>query len=280
MCRLFFSLTKSSRNNEPKRQLLNFFDKCEQQDIKDGFGMCWYNDNDWHTYKKPLHYRDDPHIFKKVDNISSKVILAHARNINKTNVPKHRVEKERCLENTHPISYKETIFMHHGDLLLETQDGLKGYQRFKHLPEFKRKIKETIALLDASLLKDMKGNTDSELLMFLFLSVKKNVELENPKVNEEDLIAHSFKKTVKLIKDTKLVNRSNIILAHDDYILIAKIIKNDSKFIAGGLDIYVDIIPDGIIISSCKLSQSAKNMKSNTAIIVNHKKNTINTINV
>jgi hypothetical protein len=114
-------------------------------------------------------------------------------------------------------------------------------------------------------------------ILFLFLSVKKTVELENPKVNEERLIAHSFKKMVKLIKDTKLVNRSNIILAHNDYILIAKIIKNDSKFIAGGLDIYVDIIPDGIIISSCKLSSSAKNMKSNTAIIVNHKKNNIET---
>jgi hypothetical protein len=170
--------------------------------------------------------------------------------------------------------------MHHGDLLLETQEGLKGYQRFKHLPDFKKKIREIIALMDPSLLKDMKGNTDSELLLFLFLSVKKNVELENPKVNEEDLIAHSFKKMIKLIKDTKLVNRSNIILAHNDYILIAKIIKNDSAFIAGGLDIYVDVIPDGLIISSCKLSPSAKNMKSNTAIIVNHKKNTINTINV
>ena len=43
MCRLFFSLTKSSRNNEPKRQLLNFFDKCEEEDIKDGFGLSWYN---------------------------------------------------------------------------------------------------------------------------------------------------------------------------------------------------------------------------------------------
>jgi predicted glutamine amidotransferase len=280
MCRLFFSLTKSSRNNEPKRQLLNFFDKCEEEDIKDGFGLSWYNNNNWHAYKKPLHYREDPHVFKKVDNISSKVILAHARNINKVNMTKLRVAKERCLENTHPILYKDTIFMHHGDLLLETQDKLKNFQQFKHLPEFKAKIRDLITLLDASMLQDIKGNTDSELLLFLFLSIKKFVSLENPNIDEDEIILHSLKKMVKLIKDTKLVNRSNIILAHNDYILIAKILKHDSKIVSHSIDLFIENIPNGIIISSCKLSPNMKNMKNNTAIIINHKKNSIKTYNI
>ena len=280
MCRLFFSLTKSSRNNEPKRQLLNFFDKCEQEDIKDGFGICWYNDRDWHTYKKPLHYRDDPHIFKKVDNISSRVILAHARNINKKDVSKYHVTKEKCANNTHPILHKGNIFMHHGDLLLQIPEGLKGYQRFKRLPEFQIKIQELISNIDESLLKDMKGNTDSELIFFLFLSIKNQLTLENPKVSEEELTVHSFKKMIKLIKETKLVNRSNIMFANKDLILIAKIIKNNTKFIANSLDLFVDTTNDGIIISSIKLTPDAKNMKSNTAIIINHKTNSINTLNI
>lgn len=280
MCRLFFSLN-FNRSNVPKKMLLDFFEKCEKEDIKDGFGISWYHDNTWHTYKKPLHYLTDPHIFKKVDHLSGKVILAHARNINKKDVSKYHVTKEKCIQNTHPILYKDNIFMHHGDLLLETSEGLKGYQRYKRLPEFKLKIKELISNIDESILKNMKGNTDSELILFLFLSIIKKKELENPNVNKDDLIVSSFLQLIALIKNTKLVNRSNIMFANNDYILVAKIIKNDTKFIANSLDLFIDTSTNnGIVISSIRLSPESKNMKSNTAIIINHKKNIIKTFSI
>lgn len=281
MCRLFFSLTKSSRNNEPKRLLLNFFDKCEQEDINDGFGICWYNENAWHTYKKPLHYREDPHIFKKVDNISSKVILAHARNINKEEVSRYHVMKERCIENTHPILYKKYIFMHHGDLLLEHNDRLVGHQRFKRLPEFKAKLKELRSHIDPELLKDMKGSTDSELLLFLFLSIQKRLADDNQDKKEDltkdDLMLKSFLGMIKLVEKTGLVNKSNIILAVNGHILIAKILKNPTKIRGlNELPLYIDSKNnDEIVASTIKLTPDAKNLKNNNIIIINHRTNHI-----
>jgi len=285
MCRLFFSLTKSSRNNEPKRLLLNFFDKCEQEDIKDGFGICWYNDKAWHTYKKPVHYRDDPHIFRKVDNISSKVIIAHARNINKESVSSYHVKKEKCVENTHPILYNKHLFMHHGDLLLETEKGLVGHQRFKKLPEFKEKIKALREQVDPELLKDMKGTTDSELLLFLFLTAKKQLESEETRMTPEETMLKSFLNMIKTVEKSGLVNRSNIVLAVNGYVLIAKILNNPTKFKRiTDLPLYATSgdykNKDEIVVSTMKVSPDAENLKKNTVILVNHKKNLFQTYKV
>lgn len=282
MCRLFFSFTNNSRNNEPKRLLLNFFDKCEQQQINDGFGVCWYNNHEWHHYKKPIHYRDDPHIFRKIDNISSRIILAHSRNINKEEVSKEHVIKERSLENTHPIQYKDYLFMHHGDLLLETEKGLLGHQRFKYKLEFKEKIKLLENHIDKELFKNMKGSTDSELLLFLYLSFEKQLKKENEENNfsTEEIMLKSFKNMIKLIEKTNLVNRSNIILAVDGYVLIAKIAKNNSQFkTIKELDLFIDNSKEKekeeLIVSTIKLTPTAENMKPNTVIIMNHKKKLI-----
>jgi predicted glutamine amidotransferase len=279
MCRLFFSLTKNSRNNDPKRLLLNFFDKCEQEDINDGFGICWYNDKAWHTYKKPLHYREDSHIFRKVDNISSKVIIAHARNINKEDVTRYHIMKERCIENTHPIMYKKYIFMHHGDLLLERNDRLLGHQRFKRLPEFKTKLKELRSNIDPDLLKEMKGSTDSELLLFLFLSIQKQLEnnTDNQEQTPEKIMVKSFLNMITLVEKTNLVNKSNIILAVNDYVLIAKILKNPSKVkTAKELPLFLDSKnKEEIVASSIKLTPDSKNLKNNHIIFINHKTNSI-----
>lgn len=281
MCRLFFTLTNNSRNNEPKRLLLNFFDKCEQEDINDGFGICWYNKNSWHTYKKPLHYREDPHIFRKVDDISSKVIIAHARNINKKDVSKYCVIKERSIENTHPIIYKKYIFMHHGDLLIENEKDKKllGHQRFKRLPEFKSKIKELRDNIEPELLKDMKGSTDSELLLFLFLSIQKRLEHNNhnkkEELSQEELILKSFLNMIKLIEKINLANRSNIILAIDEYILIVKILKNPTDSVAlKELPLYIDLKnKENVAVSSIKLTPEAEDLKNNYIILINHKTN-------
>jgi predicted glutamine amidotransferase len=279
MCRLFFSLKKNSRNNDPKRLLLNFFDKCEQEDINDGFGICWYNDKAWHTYKKPLHYREDSHIFRKVDNISSKVIIAHARNINKEDVTRYHIMKERCIENTHPIMYKKYIFMHHGDLLLERNDRLLGHQRFKRLPEFKTKLKELRSNIDPDLLKEMKGSTDSELLLFLFLSIQKQLEnnTDNQEQTPEKIMVKSFLNMITLVEKTNLVNKSNIILAVNDYVLIAKILKNPSKVkTAKELPLFLDSKnKEEIVASSIKLTPDSKNLKNNHIIFINHKTNSI-----
>jgi predicted glutamine amidotransferase len=283
MCRLFFSFTNSSRNNDPKRLLLNFFDKCEQQQINDGFGVCWYNNHEWHHYKKPIHYRDDPHIFRKIDTITSRIILAHSRNINKENVSKDHVIKERSLENTHPILYKDYLFMHHGDLLLESEKGLLGHQRFKYKSEFKEKIKLLENHIDKELLKNMKGSTDSELLLFLYLSFEKQIKQENEvnnstKISTEEIMLKSFKNMIKCIEKTNLVNRSNIILAVDGYVLIAKIAKNNSKFKKiRELDLFMEHSKEKeeLIVSTIKLTPTCENMKPNTVVIMNHKKKLI-----
>jgi predicted glutamine amidotransferase len=275
MCRLFFSLTKNYRNNEAKRLLLNFFDKCEQEDINDGFGICWYKDHQWQAYKKPLHYREDPHIFRKVDAISSKVIIAHARNINKESVSRYHITKEKCIENTHPILYKNHLFMHHGDLLLETEKGLLGHQRFRRLPEFKQKIKQLRSQIDSELIKDMQGNTDSEILLFLFLSIQKKIEQNEPDMTREKIILNSFLEMIQVVEKSQLINRSNIILAVNGYVIIAKILNNPSRFKKiTELNLFVESKnKEEIVASTMKLTSDSENLKKNTVLLINHKKN-------
>jgi predicted glutamine amidotransferase len=54
MCRLFFSYDKV--NNEKShektiKQLMHFFQNCDKQNMKDGYGISWIQDNKWNTIK-------------------------------------------------------------------------------------------------------------------------------------------------------------------------------------------------------------------------------------
>ena len=83
---------------------------------------------------------------------------------------------------------------------------------------------------------------------------------------------------IKVIETTNLVNRSNIILAVDGYVLIAKIAKNNSKFKKiREFDLFMEHSKEKeeLIVSTIKLTPTCENMKPNTLVIMNHKKKLI-----
>ena len=276
MCRLFFSYNKINNNttlNKSKHQLLKFFDKCDEEDIKDGYGISWFYNNSWHVYKSPLEFNKDPHILKKINQMSSNILIAHSKNINKNDVSLSHIKKQREPQNLHPIVYNDNIIMHHGDLLFETNDVLYGYQRYSEvLPQFKLHIKKLVEKINPNLVDKIKGDTDSEIILFLFLTIK--MHLKNTEdINGDELIIKSFLKTIKLIEDTGFVNKSNIIFANNDYIIVAKIYKNDTKIPLDFLDLYIHKSVDNVTISSAKTFPNSINIKNNTILFFNYKKN-------
>ena len=286
MCRLFFSYNKI--NNEKSKEktlkaLLYFFDTCEKQDINDGYGLSWLQDTEpnknatWNTIKNNVSFHEDIQTQEKIKNIllNARVILAHARNINKIDKSIEDIHKENIIQNTHPIIYKNDIFMHHGDLLLNTSEALHGYQRSKHIPLFRKRIQQLTNNIDTSLIKEIKGTTDSEIILHLFLSVQKKNKQQNIYKEQEDLIISSFMKTIYIIEETQLENISNIFYVSGDYILIAKINKNKSNIFKKGLDIFYKITENNIIVTSIRLNIKYQPIKDNNMAIINYKQGLI-----
>jgi predicted glutamine amidotransferase len=268
MCRILFSL---SVVNNPTNLIKEFLKKSEEDDIIDGFGINWYDEakHCWKTMKMPEHFTCDPTIFKKIDkiNLTSRLVLAHSRAIDKDNLTPSQIKKEKSFYNTHPISYDGNFLMQHGDLLYATPSNLTSYQVNRHLPEFKQNMNK---IIDASQILS-KGSTDTEIILNLFSSIKRN--LSRTSKNMENIMIDSFLQTIRIIQQNNIINRSNILLASGDYVILAKINLNHSKFKRRDLDFFIDISTNSIMASTYKLTPSAKQMKNNTAFIVNHKLN-------
>jgi hypothetical protein len=87
----------------------------------------------------------------------------------------------------------------------------------------------------------------------------------------------SFLNMITLVEKTNLVNKSNIILAVNDYVLIAKILKNPSKVnTAKELPLFLDSKnKEEFVASSIKLTPDSENLKNNHIIFINHKTNSV-----
>lgn len=158
MCRILFAL------NVPhlKRKIAAFLQQTEQIDHADdkkrkhvdGFGFAWFNSvsHKWKCMKSPLKYTDVKNLPSIIDQISiSDLVVGHIR--------RRTEDTETSPENTHPFTHKNQLFVHNGEI--------KGYQAKRDMllrnihPDFQPHIK---------------GETDSELLFFLFLTFKKKLE--------------------------------------------------------------------------------------------------------
>lgn len=279
MCQLFLSV----RRKNTRSLLQKFLKKSETENLKDGFGISWISETGlWRTYKKPIAAFED----SKIPDIDSKLVLAHLRYIDKNTMTTSEIKEEIGLQNTHPFTYKNWIFAHHGDLFFKVRGKLERFHVCRREPSVQNTISKLYPFISPKHQKLIKGDTDSELLFHLFLSIledsftmfvvspqKSTVQRtsdfwSNLDPNEKrDAMMHSFAKMMDILKKNKIENSSNFILANGDCVLIANVYSNDTTLPLKRVDLFIDDV-NGTLISSSKMTDGSKKIKSNSVFII------------
>jgi len=237
MCRLFLLL----QNQEgPKKNTVSLLESFLAQSIHvkkttpgvqnprdlhqhcDGFGFAYQktqnNDaNKWSVYKKPHISKEDSDIDRVLETVAeSPVILGHIRSASKGMAVAY--------ENTHPFHYKNQVFMHNGQIHGFTPSIRSALA--KHiLPKFRPAIK---------------GNTDTEVLFYLFLTSLEKMQLsEQMKSEKTTQLSHfkdhanslieAFQRTVSILKNASIREfAGNIVFANKTHILVTRYLLYDA----------------------------------------------------
>ncbi|MBF95680.1 MAG: Gamma-glutamyl-hercynylcysteine sulfoxide hydrolase [Alphaproteobacteria bacterium MarineAlpha9_Bin4] len=154
-----------------KHSLVNMaFNPKEMENAKlnaDGFGIAWNSNSNFYLYKSVLPIWNDPNLDAVTKNLSSDIVLANVRSAT--------ISKDLSYSNTHPFIYKDLLFSHNG-----------------YIKNFHDSVKEKIIdLIDNKLLSEIKGNTDSEYIFFLFIHC----------YNQEKNISKAIYKTIDILRD-------------------------------------------------------------------------------
>jgi len=144
MCRLFGF--RSVIPSQVHRSLLAAENALGQQsnDHPDGWGVAFYVDGAPHITRSPLTALGDALFHRLSGVVSSETVLAHVRKA--TRGPK-------TVLNCHPFQYGRWVFAHNGDI-----------------SNFESKREELLAEVAPRLRRFILGDTDSEVVFFIFLS--------------------------------------------------------------------------------------------------------------
>jgi len=264
MCRIFFSLFSST----PKKNIYDFLKQSnhkykntpginnhrDQLHNLDGFGIAYLQNKKWNVYKKPFIYLQDPKLDNKLTSITqprNHIFIGHIRK---------KTYGETTISNTHPFMYENRVFMQNGHIKDFHNHKLR-LLKYVH-PEFQNKIK---------------GETDTELLFFLFLTIyKEQCNLNCKKIRQcekSQLLFSSLKKTFNVFKKLQIEITANIIYADDKYAFVTRYIHYSPENYREPqypLSLYYNN-DDGITISSEPiLTKNNILFPENTMIIMNH----------
>ena len=145
MCRLFGF--RSVIASQMHRSLVAADNALGRQSERhpDGWGVAYYVDGAPHVTKSPGHALGDA-LFHRVSGVvASETVLAHVRKA---------TQGAHTVLNCHPFQYGRWVFAHNGDV-----------------PEFGEKHRERLmAEIEPRLRRFVLGETDSEVVFFLFLT--------------------------------------------------------------------------------------------------------------
>jgi glutamine amidotransferase len=254
MCRLFFSLY--GRELDVKlREFLAQSNECTKpvhdRCIKpnDGFGLAWFSDKKWSIYKQPVQYSQDPNIDSVVRAIPSSMVLGHIRaTTNRT---------KNIFDNTHPFVFENEVFLHNGSVA-----------------DFAKHRKTILRAIAQPYKKLIQGKTDTELLFYLFLTLKdscKRKKLPN------HLLHNSCAMLFDWCKQRDIEITANIIYANEESVMITRYSSNTS---ISAPTLYWNKCrkhgDNGLLITSEPLSKyDATLIPENAILLIDHQKNTI-----
>ena len=260
MCRFIFLY--KCKNTQDK--LFEFLHKqfVRHDAIESGYGIAWYKDKTWNTYKSTTIFTKDPNFADVIKEAQSNILICHIRYI--VHMPQLKYKKEHAVENSHPFYHKDYAFVHHGDLFYTPLNGdLLRYQDGRHDSKFKPIIQKLKSHIDPSFTKNMKGNTDSETMFYLALTAEKELhKLEG--IPKAKIFLYSFIKMLQIIDYYSMENISNFFFASKEYIIVANILKKTPTNDRDKLDLYFSKDRSGgIVLTSMKINKSSKQVNAN-----------------
>lgn len=259
MCQLFLSI----RQKKMKTLLHKFIKKSETENLKDGYGISWVSETGhWRTYKNPIAAFND----SKIPTNDSRIVLAHLRYIDKDNLTNSEIKEEISVKNTHPFTYGNWTFAHHGDLLFKIRGELERFHVCRREPNVQNVVSKLYPFISPKHKKLIKGDTDSEIIFHLFLSILENLDPNEKRDNKGDAMIHSFTKMMDILKKNKIENNSNFIIANGELILVANSYSNESGLPLKRIDLFIDD-SDGKLICSSKMTPHSRKIKSNSVFI-------------
>jgi predicted glutamine amidotransferase len=275
MCRIFLSVNSSN----PEKLIRSFFDLSLETTCTDGYGIAYVKNNKFKIYKQPFWHIEDPCFSHNIKKMSGKIYVAEVREIFKHEIDQSVFSKNLILENTAPFQYKNNIFMHHGDIFVNcTIDGeneLLFYQKYRENPCFIKKMKCIKRYISNELQREIKGNTDSELLFFLFLSLYEKLKINCDGLEEEPILLKSFYRMLQILRKYKIEQHSNIIFSNGDFIIAANICDTKNPERIKPCDFYIDKT-DGVLFSCLKCTETSELVELNTIHIINAKTGSCN----
>lgn len=220
MCRILYLLHQPYTKTKLNTFLLHATTKPV---ALDGYGFAVQNSatKKWRIYKTQLAPQEDSDMAEVIDDFSSyPLIIGHIRNANVVNTPKETTAK---YENTHPFYCKNRVFLHNGRIE-------NAYQP-RHLQWFEA---NTLPELWAN----RKGNTDSECLFYLLLSIMEKYKGDNEELQElerRDVVQECF----RLLDQQFDIFVANFIYADKDYSIVGRLMKNATKTDIANNKLYV-----------------------------------------
>lgn len=251
MCRVFFLL-----NNEDKTdELIHFFIQSlnlhnaphlthqpsfQSNMSLDGFGLVWkpqINHPKWQVLKStqpPIELiMSDVQVSNKIEKIvNSPIILGHLRN---------KIIGDVSHKNTQPFIYDNHVFMHNG-----------------FVPEFNKLILQ----VSNKMKKMMHGETDSEVLFYLLLTIMHNI-YGNKKLSSDDLV-HLFHVYLKEVETWCNKGYINIIYSYGYYTVAVR----TSIGYKSSLPFYVCVKNSGILISSEPMLETCELIGNKEMVVI------------
>ena len=168
--------------------------------VTPGWGVGFFQGGEILLKRRPIDDRQEIRLVDMTKDIRADALVAHVR-LATVGAPR--------TENTHPFRYRQWLFAHTGTL--SGFSTLRG-RLAESLPQF--------------LLRDVRGETDSELLFHLFLSFLHDVgQLDRPAV-EPSVAGAALRSTIALVdrlcaEEGAQPSEMNMLLVNGEYLLAA-----------------------------------------------------------
>jgi len=251
MCRLFLSI----RNNDTKQKMYEFLKQSDHprkntpginnhRDLhiqKDGFGFAWF-DHGWKIYKNPFIYHKDNELESKINRMKKEIVIGQIRNNDYARLPKHH-------NNTHPFIYENHVFVQNG-----------------HIKHFKKYRDYLVKYIASDLLMHIMGETDTEFLFFMFLTILKSKKTINMNTIEKSIL-----ELFNIFREENIDLLANIIYANESFVLVTRYIHYDRSHYKREqypLSLYYSIENDKLLVSSEPVSEKYETFPMNTMMII------------
>lgn len=258
MCRILYALNQPNVDSKIRRFMTHSRSLRNVMPALDGYGLAGFNHETgkWQIYRSVSDPGRDPNSKSVAEKMAvHPLVIGHLRNFTNSNPSKP------ALENTHPFYYKNRVFLHNGQINEINTPQNNKWVLANILPEFHRHIR---------------GQTDTELLFYLFLTILSRTEQHMLRgcilTNRMDVLRESIKELFRML-DTKFQKYiANFVYAEKEYSIVTHIMKNATENDLHQNPMYINHPANnkGLLFSSEPVSKNYEPVKMNAFYIVNH----------